>query len=95
MANFLFKTLSRFLGANIVPRTYDKIILIEKVSALDIFGYWPGYRACRRAYFHTYTADALAIGVQNPEELDEYGKHFLLRYKQTPHVHRMHLLKDN
>lgn len=84
VANFVFKTLSLFLGAMIIPESYEKIILIEKSTALEIFGCYPGYGDNRRGYFHTYVAVALSLGIENPEELEEYGKQRLLRYKQKP-----------
>ena len=81
VGTFVFKTLSCFLGGTIIPRNYGKIVLVDKFQALDIFGYLPGYSGCRRSYFHTYTAAALSAGIENVDELEEYGKHHLLRHK--------------
>ena len=82
LANFVFKTLARFLGGFTIPQNYDKIILVERLTALDSFGYQPGHVGSRRSYFYTYTALALSMGIESPEQLIDYGKHMMLRYRK-------------
>lgn len=83
LATFFFKTMSRFLGGTVIPSSYEKVILVEKVTALTVFGYQPTIRCSRRGYFLAYTAFALALGIENIDELltGPYGKNRLLRYK--------------
>lgn len=78
---FVFKTLSCFLGGTVVSKNYSKVILIDKMKALDIFGYLPGYTGCRQSFFYTYTAAALSAGISNVEELEDYGKQQLLHFR--------------
>lgn len=55
-------------------------MLIEKQTAVDIFGQGPGVYAMRSKYYLTYAAYGLACGVTDPSVLKEYGKRELLRY---------------
>ena len=93
LATFFFKTMSRFLGGAVIPGSYEKVILVEKVTALTVFGYQPTISCSRRGYFLAYTAFALALGIENVEELltGPYGKNRLLRHKGKTVL----LLKDN
>lgn len=83
LATFFFKTLSRFLGGAVIPSSYEKVILVEKVTALSVFGYQPTIRCSRRGYFLAYTAFALSLGIDSIDDLitGPYGKNRLLRYK--------------
>ena len=92
-ATFLFKTMSRFLGGAVIPGSYEKVILVEKITALTVFGYQPTISCSRRGYFLAYTAFALALGIENVEELltGPYDKNRLLRHKGKTVL----LLKDN
>ena len=60
-----FKTLSKFLGGYQIPPTVNRIILLEKYMALDIFGFAPAHASCRVGYFLNYTAYALALGIED------------------------------
>ena len=93
LATFFFKTMSRFLGGAVIPGSYEKVILVEKIIALSVFGYQPTISCSRRGYFLAYTAFALALGIENVEELltGPYGKNRLLRHKGKTVL----LLKDN
>ena len=83
LSTFFFKTMSRFLGGAVIPSSFEKVILIEKFTALVVFGYQPTIRCSRRGYFLAYTAFALALGIESVEDLSTgpYGKNLLLRYK--------------
>ena len=78
---FFFKTMSRFLGGGVIPSSYEKVILVEKYTALAVFGYQPTVRCSRRGYFLAYTAFAWVLGIEDIEELftGPYGKISLLR----------------
>ena len=86
LATFFFKIMSRFLGGTVIPSNYEKVILVEKIFALAVFEYHPTIRCSRRGYFLAYTAFALALGIENIDELmtGPYGKNRLLRYKGKP-----------
>lgn len=48
---FALKVLSRFLGYSPLPMNANKILLLERASALRIFGYAAGFNASRAGYF--------------------------------------------
>ena len=75
---FAMKTLSRYLGGNSVRYNADKVILVEKDLAIEIFGQGPGVYALRSKYYLTYTGLALTAGIRDPALLDDYGKKELL-----------------
>ena len=60
-----FKALSKFVGSRPIGKGADKIVLIEKLEAIRIFGYMPGLNASRAASFATHGAYMLAhVGLQ-------------------------------
>ena len=77
-----FKTLSKFLGGYHMKSSVNKIILLEKNMAMDIFGYAPGHPSCRAGYFLSYTAYALALGIEDPKLLTGYGKNYMLTHQE-------------
>ena len=60
----------------------NRIILVENNMARDIFGFAPGHPSCRAGYFLSYTAYALALGIENPKLLTEYGKNYMLTHRE-------------
>ena len=77
-----FKTLSKFLGGYHMKNSVNKIILLEKNMTMDIFGLAPGHPSCRAGYFLSYTAYALALGVEDPKLLTGYGKNYMLTHRE-------------
>ena len=77
---YFFKCLSRVLGGHELLWQKEKIILIERLSAIDIFGDYVNKQASRASYFLSYTSYALACGVNDPKCLEGYGKHKLIRF---------------
>ena len=77
-----FKTLSKFLGGYHMRSCVNRIILVEKNMAIDIFGFAPGHPSCRAGYFLSYTAYALALGIENPKLLTDYGKNYMLTHRE-------------
>lgn len=77
-----FKTLSHFLGGYHISRGVSKVILIEKHTAIQVFGYGCGIMCSRAGYFLSYTAYAKALGINDPKELTSYGKHYMLRHRE-------------
>ena len=77
-----FKTLSKFLGGYQIRNSVNRIILVEKSMAVDIFGFSPGHPSCRAGYFLSYTAYALALGIENPKLLTDYGKNYMLTHRE-------------
>lgn len=82
LTTFFFKTMSRFLSGAVIPSS-EKVILVEKFTTLEVFGYYPIIRCSRRGYFPAYTAFALALGIENIGDFPTgpYGKNTLLHYK--------------
>lgn len=78
----MFKVLSRYLGGYQLPIAANRIILIEKNMALDIFGHADGHPSCRAGYFLTYTAYALALGIEDHKLLTDYGKNYMLCHRE-------------
>ena len=80
-----FKTLSKFLGGYQIPSSVNRVILLEKYMALDIFGFAPGHASCRAGYFLSYTAYALALGIKEPKLRTGYGGQYMLLtgYRRT------------
>ena len=80
---YFFKCLSRVLGGHELSWQKEKIILIERLSAIDIFGDYVNKQA---SYFLSYTSYALACGVKDPKCLEGYGKHKLIRFREPPMI---------
>lgn len=89
-----FKLLSKALGGHAITWQKEKIILIERCSAIDIFGYFENKQCSRAAYFLSYTSYALACGVTNPKCLEGYGKHKLIRYQEPPMITPAETIED-
>ena len=79
---FAFKVLSRFCGGNEITLNAEKVVLVEKQFALQIFGQGPGCQALRSSYYLAYSAGAIAAGIHDPDTLTTYGKRDLLRSKK-------------
>ena len=58
------------------------MVLVEKHFALQIFGQGPGCQALRSPYYLSYSAEAIAVGIKDPDTLTLYGKRDLLRGKK-------------
>ncbi|MCO5551307.1 hypothetical protein L7F22_004807 [Adiantum nelumboides] len=79
---FAMKVITRLCGGHSLPINAERVILIEKQFALCIFGIEYGCQALRAPYFMSYTAQALAAGVEDPESLDPYNKRLFLRERR-------------
>ena len=77
-----FKTLSRYLGGYPMKNSVNRVILLEKNMAMDIFGFAPGHTSCRAGYFLSYTAYALALGIQDPNLLTPYGRNYMVAHRE-------------
>ena len=77
-----FKPLSRFLGGYTIPTSVNRIILVEKRIALDVFGTIVEFMSARARYFLSYIAYALALGIIDPKELTPYGKNYMLKHRE-------------
>lgn len=86
MPVFALKTLSRYLGSYIIHASASKIILLEKKTAIDVFGYAHAHQGSLAGSYLTYTALALSIGVDDPLKLTDQGKKFLLRQSSLEKV---------
>ena len=78
--------MSRVLGGHELSWQKEKIILIERLSTIDIFGDYVNKQASRASYFLSYTSYALACGVNDPKCLEGYGKHKLIRFREPPMI---------
>lgn len=77
-----FKTLSKLLGGYTMKNSVNRIILVERNMAMDVFGYAPGHPSSRAGYFLSYTAYALALGIEDPKLLTGYGKNYMLAHRE-------------
>lgn len=75
---FAIKVLSRCLGGYAIRMNADKVMLVEKQLAVDIFGQAPGVYAMRSKYYLAYAAYGLSCGVRDSSQLLEYGKREML-----------------
>ena len=75
---YTIKVLSRYLGGYTIRMNADKVMLVEKQVALDIFGQSPGVYAMRSRYYLAYAAYGLSCGIRDANELPDYGKRQLL-----------------
>lgn len=78
-----FKALSKFVGSRPFNKGVDKIILVEKEEAIRIFGYMPGLRGSRAAYFAVMGGYLLShLGsAKDLSRLKDYKKQEYLRFK--------------
>ena len=79
MPVFTFKTLSRYLGSYYVQASASKIILLEKKTVVDIYGYAHAMQGSLAGSYLTYTGLALSVGQKDSSKLTDQGKRFLLR----------------
>ena len=79
MPVFTLKTLSSFLGGHVVHSNASKIILLEKQTVFEIFGYGYGMQGSLAGSYLAYTGYALSLGVKDPAQLTDGGKKYLLR----------------
>ena len=91
---YFFKLMTRALGGHAITWQKEKIILIERCFAINIFGYFLNKQCSRAAYFLSYTSYALACGVTNPKYLEDYGKHKLIRYREPPMITSAETIED-
>ena len=79
MPVFSLKTLSRYLGSYPLPSSAAKVLLLEKHTAIQIFGYAPAMQGSLVGSYLTYTGLALSVGERDPKKLASHGKKYLLR----------------
>ena len=76
---FTLKTLSHYLGGHVVHPNVGKILLLERQSAVEIFGYAHAMQGSLAGSYLTFTGLALSIGEKDPAKLTDSGKRYLLR----------------
>ena len=86
MSIFSFKTLSRYLESYHVQASAGKIILLEKKTAVDIYGYAHAMQGSLAGSYLTYTGLALSLGEKDSLKLTDQGKSFLLRQSSLEKV---------
>lgn len=79
MPVFTLKTLSRYLGSYFVHSNAAKVLLLEKHTAIEIFGYHHAMQGSLAGSYLTYTGLALSVGEKDPSKLTDHGKRYLLR----------------
>ncbi|KAI5054461.1 hypothetical protein GOP47_0030643 [Adiantum capillus-veneris] len=77
---FTLKTLSRYLGGYKVPANSNKVIVLERNTTIENFGYAHGLQGSLVGHYLTYTGYALSIGAKDPNRLTPGGKRHLLRH---------------
>ena len=60
IALFTLKVISRFMGFSSIQANANKVMLLERTTALRIFGYGLGFNTLRASYFLCYYSHALA-----------------------------------
>ena len=75
------KAHSRYTGYSFIPNNVTRIMLIEKTTAIRIFGYSPSFWPSRARYFLCYSAYALGHGMKSVESLQGYTHKKLLCYR--------------
>ena len=79
MPVFTIKALSHYLGDHVVHSNAGKVLLVEKQTAIEIFGYAHAMQGSLVGSYLTYTGLALSIGEKDPAQLSDGGKKYLLR----------------
>ena len=92
---FALKVLSRFCGGYSMPLNAEKVIMVEKQFALRVFGIGFGCQALRSSYYLSYTAQAIAAGIKEPENLHPYGKRHFMRTRKIKVALDVLLAKEN
>ena len=80
MPVFTLTTLSRYLGSYALPSNATMDLLLEKNTAIQIFGYALVLQGSLAGTYLTYSGLALSIGEKDPKKLAPHGKIFLLRH---------------
>lgn len=75
------KALSRYTAYSSIPNNVTRIMLIDKIAAIRIFGYGPSFWPSRAGYFLCYSAYALGHGMKSVESLQGYTRKKFLRYR--------------
>ena len=57
----------------------SKIILLEKQTMFEVFGYGHAMQGSLAGSYLAYTAYALSLGVKDPAQLTKSGKKYILR----------------
>lgn len=93
---FTLKVLSRFMGYNPpIQFNANKMMLLEKSTAMRIFGYGPGFWPSRAGYFLCYAAYVLAHEKKDTKDLAGYKRKNFLRYMgEMPYEYDAKKLKD-
>lgn len=83
MPLFAFKILTKYLGYAPVHSNAHRVMLLERTTALRIFGYAPGFNTLRCGYFLCYTSYALSNKKTHKDvkELTGYTRKKFLRYR--------------
>ncbi len=77
------KALSGIVGSHAIPKTAEKVVLIEKEEAIRIFGFLPGCDGSRSAYFATMAAYVLSHTGDplESEKITSYRKQEYLKHR--------------
>ena len=79
MPVFTLKTLSHYLGGYIVHSNAAKVLLVEKKTTIEVFGYVHAKQGSLAGSYLASTGFALSIGEKDLAKLTDCGKMYLLR----------------
>ncbi len=78
---FALKVLSRFMGYYPLQMNSNKVLLLERLAALIIFGYGLGFQASRAGYCLCFSTYAIASKEKDDKILRSYNRKKYLRYR--------------
>lgn len=77
-----FKALLKFLEDYQIKNDINRIIILKKHMVLTIFGFSFRHPCYKAGYLLSYTAYALALGVEDSKPLTSYGKNYMLAHRE-------------
>ena len=86
MPVFTLKTLSRYLVSYFIHSNVAKVLLLEKHTTIEIFGYHHAVKGSLEGSYLTYTKLALSVGEKDPSKLLDHGKRYVLRHSALEKV---------
>ena len=91
---FALKVLSRIIGYSPIHYNANKIVLLERTTAIRIYGYAPGFNISSSGYFLCYSGYLLADGKTNVKTIEGYSRKKFLRYRgDLPEQHTSKRIK--
>ena len=71
---FTITTMSHYLGGYIVHSSASKVLLLEKQTAIEIFGYAHAMQGSLVGNYLTFTGLVLSLGTKDFAQLTDGGK---------------------